>query len=62
MSDPQVPADLSDAVTDDGVFEVVHDGYEAVYDALPAAQRSIGSGVRPPIAGSSLLSSPTSAS
>jgi SAM-dependent methyltransferase len=35
MTEPPVPADLSDAVTDDGVFQVVHDGYEAVYDALP---------------------------
>jgi SAM-dependent methyltransferase len=35
MTERQVPADLSDAVTDDGVFHIVHDGYEAVYDALP---------------------------
>lgn len=31
---PSVPADLTDDVTADGVFEAVRDGYEAVYDAL----------------------------
>ena len=31
---PSVPTDLSDAVTDDGVFHAVRDGYDAVYDAL----------------------------
>jgi ubiquinone/menaquinone biosynthesis C-methylase UbiE len=32
---PNVPAQLSDGVTDDGVFHAVRDGYDAVYDALP---------------------------
>lgn len=30
-----LPADPGDEVTDDGVFRVVLDGYDAVYDALP---------------------------
>src|SRR5438046_1212518 len=35
MADPPlVPEDLSDDVTDDGVFYAVRDGYDAVYDAL----------------------------
>ena len=32
---PSVPGELSDDVTEDGVFHAVRDGYEAVYDALP---------------------------
>jgi ubiquinone/menaquinone biosynthesis C-methylase UbiE len=36
MTDPpSVPGDLGDDVTEDGVFQAVRDGYEAVYDALP---------------------------
>lgn len=30
-----LPSELTDDVTDDGVFHAVRDGYEAVYDALP---------------------------
>jgi ubiquinone/menaquinone biosynthesis C-methylase UbiE len=33
--EPVVPSDPSDDRSDDGVFHVVRDGYEAVYDALP---------------------------
>jgi SAM-dependent methyltransferase len=33
-----LPAGLSDDVTDDGVFQVVRDGYDAVYDALPRGE------------------------
>ena len=32
---PSVPGQLSDEVSEDGVFHAVRDGYEAVYDALP---------------------------
>ncbi|HEU5392302.1 MAG TPA: class I SAM-dependent methyltransferase [Streptosporangiaceae bacterium] len=35
---PKLPADLSDAVTGGGVFQVVRDGYDAVYDALPRGE------------------------
>src|SRR3954471_17125435 len=35
MSEPSGSSDLSDAVTADGVFHAVQDGYQAVYDALP---------------------------
>jgi SAM-dependent methyltransferase len=35
MTEPSGPSDLSDAVTADGVFHAVQDGYTAVYDALP---------------------------
>lgn len=35
MSDPSAGADLSNDVTDDGVFHAVQDGYQAVYAALP---------------------------
>ncbi len=38
MSDPEIPIDLGDDVTDDGVFQAVQDGYEAVYEALPYGQ------------------------
>jgi hypothetical protein len=31
---PIVPSDLSDTVTDDGVFHAVRDGYDPVYDSL----------------------------
>ena len=34
---PFVPGQLSDEVSDNGVFHAVRDGYEAVYDALPQA-------------------------
>lgn len=30
-----MPADLGDGVTEDGVFRMILDGYDAVYDALP---------------------------
>ena len=33
-----LPADLSGEVTGDGVFQVVLDGYDAVYDALPRGE------------------------
>ena len=33
-SEPPTPANLRNDVTDEGVFEAVRDGYEAVYDAL----------------------------
>jgi len=36
MADASVPDDLSDDVTDDGVFHAVQDGYRAVYEALPS--------------------------
>jgi SAM-dependent methyltransferase len=36
--DTNRPADLSDDVTESGVFQAVVDGYEAVYDALPAGE------------------------
>jgi ubiquinone/menaquinone biosynthesis C-methylase UbiE len=32
---PAVPSQLTDDITDDGVFHAVRDGYEAVYDSLP---------------------------
>jgi len=35
VSDPDIPIDLGHDVTDDGVFQAVQEGYEAVYDALP---------------------------
>jgi SAM-dependent methyltransferase len=38
MSDAAVPGDASGAVTDDGVFDAVRDGYEAVYGALPRGE------------------------
>jgi SAM-dependent methyltransferase len=38
MTEPGEPLPLTDAVTDDGVFEVVADGYEAVYKALSASE------------------------
>lgn len=31
---PELPADLDNDVTEDGVFHAVRDGYEAIYDAL----------------------------
>jgi hypothetical protein len=31
---PIVPTDLSDTITDDGVFHAIRDGYDAVYDSL----------------------------
>lgn len=33
-----VPGELSDDISDDGVFQAVRDGYEAVYDALPQGE------------------------
>lgn len=33
--EPTPPLDQTDVITDDGVFETVRDGYEAVYGALP---------------------------
>lgn len=33
-SEPPTPANLRNDITDEGVFEAVRDGYEAVYDAL----------------------------
>jgi hypothetical protein len=40
MDDPggDVPANLSDDVTDTGVFQTVLDGYDAVYEALPQSK------------------------
>jgi SAM-dependent methyltransferase len=38
MTESGEPRPLTDAVTDDGVFEVVADGYEAVYQALSASE------------------------
>jgi SAM-dependent methyltransferase len=35
VSDPDIPTNLGDDVTNDGVFQAVQEGYEAVYDALP---------------------------
>lgn len=35
MTDPSVPAELTDDLTDDGVVRSVRDGYQAMYDALP---------------------------
>jgi SAM-dependent methyltransferase len=36
--EPLVPPELTDDVTDDGLFHAVRDGYEAVYDALPRGE------------------------
>jgi SAM-dependent methyltransferase len=38
VSDPEIPTDLDEGVTEDGVFEAVQEGYSAVYDALPQGQ------------------------
>lgn len=38
VSDEDPPRDLGDDVTDDGVFQAVRDGYDAVYDALPQGE------------------------
>jgi ubiquinone/menaquinone biosynthesis C-methylase UbiE len=38
VKDPEIPTDLGNAITEDGVFHAVQDGYEAVYDALPQGQ------------------------
>jgi SAM-dependent methyltransferase len=38
VADPDIPTDLGDDVTEDGVFQAVQDGYEAVYGALPHGQ------------------------
>jgi SAM-dependent methyltransferase len=35
VSTPELPSDLGDDVTHDGVFQAVQEGYQAVYDALP---------------------------
>ena len=38
MSDPEIPSGLDEGVTEDGVFQAVQQGYEAVYDALPQGE------------------------
>ena len=38
MSDPTAPGAPDDDVTGDGVFRVVLEGYDAVYDALPRGE------------------------
>jgi hypothetical protein len=38
VSDPEIPTDLEEEVTDDGVFQVVQEGHSAVYDALPQGE------------------------
>ena len=38
MSDPEIPTDLDEGVTEDGVFHAVQKGYSAVYEALPQSQ------------------------
>jgi SAM-dependent methyltransferase len=38
VSDPEIPADLDESVTDVGVFQAVQEGYSAVYDALPQGE------------------------
>jgi SAM-dependent methyltransferase len=38
VSDPDIPTDLNNDVTGDGVFQAVQDGYQAVYDALPQGE------------------------
>jgi SAM-dependent methyltransferase len=38
LTEPSEPLPLSDEVTDDGVFQVVADGYEAVYASIAASE------------------------
>jgi SAM-dependent methyltransferase len=38
VNDPDIPIDLGDEVTPDGVFQAVREGYQAVYDALPRGE------------------------
>jgi hypothetical protein len=38
VSDPEIPIDFDEGVTDEGVFQAVQEGYSAVYDALPKGQ------------------------
>jgi SAM-dependent methyltransferase len=38
VNDPEIPPGLGDHVTKDGVFQIVQEGYSAVYDALPQGQ------------------------
>jgi SAM-dependent methyltransferase len=38
LSNPEIPAGPDDAITADGVFQAVQEGYSAVYDALPQGQ------------------------
>jgi SAM-dependent methyltransferase len=38
VSNPEIPSGLDEGITQDGVFQAVKEGYEAVYDALPQGQ------------------------
>ena len=53
---------MNDDVTDDGVFDLVRDGYEAVYDALSHGETFNRIWRENAYGASSQLSSPTSAS
>jgi hypothetical protein len=46
-SHPAVPGDMSNDVTEDGVFRAVRDGYDAVYRALPHGHGDAVSAPRP---------------